>query len=133
MRSSVKVVSLASLVVSLAAVGVGALFAPGCSNQGEGDVCNTQTGSDDCNSGLECSTDLNTTIVVLPPGSVIGRCCLPVVARSQSRAPVCSRPATPQQADAAVPPDNDANAAETSAPDGSVPDSSTVDASDDGG
>ncbi len=134
MRSSAKVVSLASLVASLAVAGMAALLAPGCSNQGEGDVCNRLAGNDDCTLGFECSTDLNTTIVQPVADSVIGRCCLPVVARSQSTAPVCMRPPTPNQSDAAVPTDTDADVAEASVPDSATePDASTVDASDDGG
>ncbi len=121
MRSSVKVASILATLL-LAAVGS---IAPGCSNQGEGEVCNLlagNSGNDDCSSGFECSSILNTTAA---QDKNIGRCCLPLVARSQSTVAICQSQQSTGGADAAVPVDTDAaTTADTGA--STTPDAATT-------
>lgn len=60
------------LVVALCVFGtVGALLAPGCNNQGEGDRCDKNNNlDDDCNSPLVCTvTQGGTTRCCPPPGT----------------------------------------------------------------
>jgi hypothetical protein len=135
-RSSAKVVS----IVALVAVAALALAAPGCADQGEGAVCNTDAAlageRGDCASGLVCTTNFNPTFKSPAepggPSEKIGRCCLPDEKRAQSKATVCQLTSVAPGANPSVPPE-DGGQIDASTPDTSQPDASTPDASDDGG
>lgn len=101
--------TLISFVVALVVL-VSSVYA--CSNQGEGERCDTHNGNDDCLSGLVCTA--RGTL-----GTDSDRCC--PANRTQASADVCKQTATPSGGDASIPTEQD----------GATADSSTTDASDD--
>ena len=67
---------------------VGALSASAaCSNQGEGEFCNTSNGNNDCQDGLECKAAPG-----VPSGAVNADRCCPIPPAQPTTA-VCSQPA----------------------------------------
>lgn len=96
---------------------MGSVYA--CSNQGEGDRCDTRNGDEDCLSGLICTS--KGTL-----GTDSDRCC--PSNRTQSSADVCRQTATPSGGDASIPTEQDGSTADSATPADS---GATTDATDD--
>ncbi len=113
---------VAGTALALAAL-AGALGAHGCSNYGEGERCELENNSDDCQDGLLCKqlTGVNG-----------GRCCPPDLATASPDS-VCSQKANAVGSDAApATPDGSTDASKGDAADGAADaDASSGDASDD--
>jgi hypothetical protein len=95
-----------------------ALAVPACSNQGEGERCDTRGengGNDDCLDGLKC-----TRADTLGTGASADLCC--PVDRTKATTAGCKLPPAPAGGDASIPP----------LPDGATPDVVTSDAPADG-
>lgn len=97
----VRLVAIAAAFALVAILTLGG----GCSNQGEGERCDTRgqnNGTDDCQSGLQCfkPSDLNG---VPTTDQYTGRCCPPD--RTRATTDVCRLGSTPVGADAAPPAD----------------------------
>lgn len=109
-----------------------AIVLPACSNQAEGDRCDTRS-EDDCQDGLVC-----TAANLLNGAGNADRCCPPLADRARATTSVCSLPATPGS-DAAIPVEaGGGDDAAVDAPDDApidAPDDTTsiADANDDGG
>jgi hypothetical protein len=117
---------LATVLASALAVVLAATLAPACSNNAEGERCDTRAdnaGNDDCQDGLRCTPDI--------PGSQSDICCPPD--RAQATTAICGVAPSPG---GNVPP-TDAGAADVSTadttvtPDTSTPDTSVTDATND--
>ena len=107
-------------IAVVSALSVALTLFPGCSNQAEGERCDTNGdngGNDDCQSGLVCvhANQLN-------GASDSDRCCPPD--RSRATADICKLSTTPVGGDAAPPPSNDSG----TTPDVNVQDSGGGDA-----
>jgi len=101
-------------IVVLVAIGAGLLLAtPACSNQAEGERCDTRGdnfGNDECDDNMRCTPAVELT------GSATDRCC--PNNRAQSETAICKVPGNPIGGDAAPP--SDAAAGDASASDGNV-------------
>ncbi len=116
-----------SFLVGLTIVGASAIFMGACSNQGEGDRCDTQNGNDDCQDGLICKSGINVCCPQDPAQATVLQCQAPSTAGGEAGIPgdasVDSAPVSDAQT-------NDAE------PDGAASDASddgSTDANDDGG
>ena len=103
-------------MIVLGALGlVGAFLAPGCSDQGEGERCDTGNNDSDCQPGLVCISPPNPTPGLSPDVTGNFRCCPPDLRNATT--PQCT--AGTSSNDSGPPPDsgndasNDATAADT--------------------
>jgi hypothetical protein len=91
------------------AVVTGLCGAASCADQGEGERCDPDSASDDCESGLVCTRTTNLVAVRAPLGS--GLCCPPEGQAASVDA--CSRASSAFLGDAAAPVPRDAGVSDT--------------------
>ena len=83
-----------SFLVGLTLVGVSAIFMGACSNQAEGDRCDTQNGNDDCQDGLVCEPGKNICCPQDPATATEPACQAPSTAGGEAGIPVEASPGT---------------------------------------
>jgi len=88
-----------SFLVGLTIVGASAIFMGACSNQSQGDRCDTQNGNDDCQDGLVCVSGKNVCCPQDPAMATVIECQAPSTAGGEAGIPIEASPGDSSTAD----------------------------------